>query len=36
MENDKLIKEKNLLKKEIDKMENLMEIITKPVSEESI
>jgi len=31
-ENDKLIKERSLFTKEILKMENLMEVITKPVS----
>ena len=31
-ENDKLIKERGLFTKEIIKMENLMEVITKPVS----
>lgn len=30
-ENEKLIKERTLFKREINKMENLMEVITKPI-----
>jgi len=30
-ENEKLVKERTLFKKEIMKMENLMEVITKPI-----
>jgi len=32
-ENEKLIKERALFKKEIHKMENLMEVITKPLED---
>lgn len=34
-ENEKLIKERQLFKKEIHKMENLMEVITKPLEDNS-
>jgi len=30
-ENEKLLKERELFKKEIEKMENLVEIVTKPM-----
>jgi hypothetical protein len=32
-ENEKLIKERHLFKKEINKMDNLMEVITKPIED---
>ena len=35
-ENEKLIKERALFKKEISKMENLMEVITKPIDPENL